>query len=110
MAAFDASASNYQTVVLDALRSVADVLRALENDARTLESQSKANAAATALAKSVERQYSFGTASYLQLLIAQLQAQRTKFELIAAQSQRLTDTVALFQSMGGGRLNNESIE
>lgn len=110
LAAFDASASNYQTVVLDALRSVADVLRALENDARILESQSKANAAATALAKSVERQYSFGTASYLQLLIAQLQAQRTKFELIAAQAQRLTDTVALFQSMGGGRLNNGSIE
>jgi NodT family efflux transporter outer membrane factor (OMF) lipoprotein len=110
LAAFDASASNYQTVVLDALRNVADVLRALENDARTLESQSKANAAATALAKSVERQYALGSASYLQLLIAQLQAQRTKFELIAAQAQRLSDTAALFQSMGGGRLNNESVK
>ncbi len=107
LAAFDAAASNYQTVVLDALRNVADVLRALENDARTLDSQSRANAAATALAKSVERQYSHGSASYLQLLIAQFQAQRTKFELVAAQAQRLIDTVALYQAMGGGRLNDD---
>jgi outer membrane protein TolC len=62
------------------------------------------------LAKSVERQYALGSASYLQLLIAQLQAQRTKFDLIAAQAQRLSDTTALFQSMGGGRLNNESVK
>ncbi len=102
LAAFDAAASNYQTVVLDALRNVADVLRALENDARTLASQSRANAAAVALVNSVERQYSHGSASYLQLLVAQLQAQRTKFELISAQAQRLIDTVALYQAMGGG--------
>lgn len=110
LAAFDAAASNYQTVVLDALRNVADVLRALENDARTLDSQSRANAAATALAKSVERQYSHGSASYLQLLIAQLQAQRTKFELVASQAQRLIDTVALYQAMGGGRLSKDPSE
>jgi len=104
LAAFEASSMNYQTVILDAFRNVADVLRALENDARTLESQSSANAAATSLAKSIERQYRFGSASYLQLLIAQLQAQRTQFELVAAQAQRLTDTVALYQAMGGGSI------
>lgn len=110
LAAFDAAASNYQTVVLDGLRNVADVLRALENDARTLESQSRANAAATALAQSVQRQYAHGTASYLQLLISQLQAQRTKFELVAAQAQRLIDTVAFYQALGGGRLDKNPPE
>lgn len=107
LAAFDATASNYQMVVLEAFRNVADVLRALENDARTLEAQSQANAAAAALVKSVERQYRYGSASYLQLLIAQLQAQRTQFELIAAQSQRLVDTIALYQALGGGILTGD---
>lgn len=107
-AAFEASAANYQTIVLDSLRNVADVLRALENDARTLEAQSKANAAAAALAKSVERQYAYGSSSYLQLLIAQLQAQKTKFELVAAQAQRLSDSVALYQAMGGGALKHDT--
>lgn len=104
LAGFEATASNYQTTVLDALRNVADVLRALENDAQTLQSQSKANTAAKSLAQSVERQYTLGSASYLQLLIAQLQAQRTRFELIAAQAQRLIDTVALYQAMGGAMI------
>lgn len=105
LAAFEAAASNYQVVVLESLRNVADVLRALENDAQTLNAQSRANAAASALLLSVQRQYTYGTASYLQLLIAQMQAQRTQFDLVAAQSQRLSDTVALYQAMGGGILN-----
>ena len=104
LAVFEAASSNYQAVILDSFRNVADVLRALENDAFTLESQSKASAAATALVKSVERQYTSGSASYLQLLIAQLQAQKTKYDLISAQAQRLTDSVALYQAMGGGAL------
>ncbi len=105
LAAFEASASNYQMVVLESLRNVADVLRALENDAHTLNAQSRANAAASSLLQSVQRQYAYGSASYLQLLIAQMQAQRTQFDLVAAQSQRLSDTIALYQAMGGGILN-----
>jgi len=36
LAAFDAAAANYQGVVLEALRNVADTLRAVENDAQAL--------------------------------------------------------------------------
>ncbi|WP_454842558.1 TolC family protein [Pseudomonas hormoni] len=52
--------------------------------------------------QSVERQYRLGAASYLQLLIAQQQAQSIRINMVAAQAQRLVDSVALYQALGGG--------
>lgn len=102
LAALDAAAANYQGVVLDALRNVADTLRALEHDAQALSSLALADFAAQSSLESVERQYTLGSASYTQLLIARQQAQRSKVALVAAQAQRLVDSAALFQAMGGG--------
>lgn len=102
LAAFDAAAANYQRVVLDALRNVADTLRAVEHDAQVLTALAAADAAAQASLQSMERQYRLGAASYLQLLIAQQQVQQTRRNMVAAQSQRLADTVALYQSVGRG--------
>src|SRR5574337_2089814 len=59
-----------------------------------------ANEAAEGSLRSVERQYQLGAASYVQLLIAQQQAQQTRLGLAAAQAQRLTDSVALYQAVG----------
>lgn len=101
-AGFDAAAANYRQTVLQALRNVADVLRALDNDAQTLQAQAAADASAQAALGLMQQQYQLGGASYLQLLTAQQQAQQTRINLIAAQTQRLTDTAALYQSMGGG--------
>jgi NodT family efflux transporter outer membrane factor (OMF) lipoprotein len=100
LAAFDAAAANYQGVVLEALRDVADALRAVENDAQTLAALAAADAAARDALRSMERQYRFGAASYLQLLVAQQQVQQTRNGLIAAQTQRLADSVALYQAIG----------
>lgn len=102
LAAFDAAASNYQYVVLESLRNVADVLRAVENDALSLAALASADAAAQGSLESVRSQYKLGANSYLQLLVAQRQAQQSRFNLIAAQAQRLVDSIALYQSMGGG--------
>lgn len=102
LAAFDAAAANYQGVVLEALRNVADVLRAVENDTQTLAALAAADEAAQGSLRSVERQYQLGAASYVQLLIAQQQAQQTRLGLAAAQAQRLVDSVALYQALGGG--------
>jgi outer membrane protein TolC len=52
--------------------------------------------------ESVERQYALGAASYVEVLIAQQQAQNTRIDLVAAQAARLSDTVAPYQAMGGG--------
>ncbi|MEW5944493.1 MAG: TolC family protein, partial [Pseudomonadota bacterium] len=101
LAAFDAAAANYQSAVLESLRNVADILRAVENDAQTLAALATADAAAQGSLQSVQRQYTLGAASYVQLLIAQQQAQQTRINLIAAQAQRLVDSAALYQAMGG---------
>ncbi len=100
-AAFDAAVANYQRVVLDALRTVADTLRAVENDAQALAAFAAAHEAAQGSLKSVERQYQLGAADYVQLLIAQQQAQRIRINLISAQTQRLVDSSSLYQAMGG---------
>ena len=102
LAALDAAAANYQSVVLEALRDVADVLRALDNDAQALAALATADAAAQGSLESMQRQYALGAASYLQLLTAQQQVQQLRINLVAAQAQRLVDSAALYQAMGGG--------
>lgn len=109
LAAFDAAAANYQGVVLEALRNVADALRAVENDAQTLAALVAADEAARGSLHSVERQYQLGAASYVQLIIAQQQAQQTRIGLAAAQAQRLADSVALYQAIGAGSRNEQVI-
>lgn len=106
LAAFDAAAANYRQAVLESLREVADVLRALDNDARSLAAQADADAAAQALLQSMQRRYALGNASYLQLLAAQQQAWRSRIELQAARARRLADTAALYQALGGGVLED----
>jgi NodT family efflux transporter outer membrane factor (OMF) lipoprotein len=100
-AGFDAAAANYRQTVLQALRNVADVLRALDNDALALQAEAAADASAQRSLDLVKQQYRLGVATYLQLLIAQQQAQQTRIGLIAAQAQRLADTAALYVAMGG---------
>lgn len=102
LAALDAASANYQGIVLDALRDVADVLRALDHDAQALTSLAAADAAVHASSVSMEHQYTLGTASYVQLLMARQQLQQSRIGLVSAQAQRLSDSAALYQAMGGG--------
>lgn len=102
LAALDAAAAHYQSVVLDALRSVADALHRVDNDAQVLSSLAAGDAAAQGSLQSVQQQYAFGAASYVQLLLAQQQAQQGRSDLAAAQAQRLQGSAALFQAVGAG--------
>lgn len=101
LAAFDAAAANYQNVVLESLRDVADALRAVDHDAQALAALAAADTAAQGSLQSMERKYALGAASYLELLVAQQQAQQTRTDLIAAQARRLADSVAVYQAVGG---------
>ena len=103
-ASMQAAGANYQETVLEALRSVADVLRQLDNDAQALQAQTAADTSAQESLRLVQEQYRLGAASYLQLLTAQQQFQQTRIGLIAAQAARLADSAALYQAMGGGEL------
>ena len=102
LAALDAAAAQYQVVVLDALRSVADALRAAEADAQVLGALVRADAAAQASLHTTQQQLKLGAASYLQWLVAEQQALQMRSSLVAAQAQRLADSAALFQAVGAG--------
>ena len=97
-----ADARGFRTDVMREINGLADTLRAVESDAQTLTALAAADMAAQASLQSVERQYRLGAASYLQLLIAQQQAQSIRINMVAAQAQRLVDSVALYQALGGG--------
>ncbi len=107
VAAYDQAAAEYRDVVLKAFQNVADVLRALETDARALQAQSEAYDSASATLNLIEKQYELGAVNYLSLLIAERAYQKTKINLITAQAQRYADTAALFQALGGGWWNRE---
>jgi NodT family efflux transporter outer membrane factor (OMF) lipoprotein len=108
IAAYDQAAAQYRDVVLKAFQNVADVLRALETDARTLQAQSEAHGAAESTLKLVEKQYELGAVNYPALLIAQRDYQSTKINMITARASRYADTAALFQALGGGWWQRET--
>ncbi len=102
IAAYQQTAAQYRQIVLQAFQSVADVLRGLELDARTLQAQIRAEDAARASLNLTLKQYRLGAVSYINLLNAQQQYQQTRISRIQAQATRYNDTAALFQALGGG--------
>jgi len=108
IAAYDAANAQYRETVLQAFQNVADALRALETDARTLSAQAEAEAAARQTLDLTTRQFQLGGASYVALLIAQRQYQQAKLALAQAQGARFADTAALFQALGGGWWNRDA--
>ena len=105
IAAYDTAAAQYRATVLQAFQNVADTLRALEADARSLAAQAEAEAQASDSLRLTTRQYELGGASYLPLLVAQQQYQQARLALALAQAARYADTAALFQALGGGWWN-----
>ncbi len=107
-AAFDQAAANYRGVVLTAFQSVADVLTALENDARALKAQTAALAAAKASLDLTSRRYAIGAVDEVTLLAAQQSYQTAKLAQVRATASRYQDTVLLFQALGGGWWNRDA--
>jgi NodT family efflux transporter outer membrane factor (OMF) lipoprotein len=103
-ASMEAVGANYQQTVLQALRNVANALRQCQNDAQVLQAQAAAYATARRSLDLVQGQYRIGTASYVQLLVADRQVQQIRLGLVAARAARLADSAALYQAMGGGAL------
>ena len=106
-AAYDQAFAQYRQTVLTSFQDVADVLLALEYDARTLKAQAEAEAAARESLEVTREQLKVGGANYLALLNAQRQYSLAKAALVQAQAARYADTAALFQALGGGWWNRE---
>lgn len=102
IAGFDAALAQYRQAVLLGFQNVADSLKAIQHDARTLNALKKAENAAYKSLSLTNKQFYLGGTTYLALLIAQQQFQQARINRIRSQAARYTNTVALYQSLGGG--------
>lgn len=101
-AAYLQAAEQYRGTVLTAFQNVADVLNALEQDAAGLKAAAVAEQAARITLDLVQQQMQRGYVGYLTLLNAESAYQQALINLGQARANRLTDTAALFQALGGG--------
>lgn len=102
LAAFEQAGAAYQEVVLHGFQNVADILRALEADARVLSATAEAAAQARAYYDVTLERYKAGGVSQLTVLDAQRQYRRATLDQTQAVADRYADSAALFQALGGG--------
>ena len=103
--AYDEAGAAYQQVVLQAFEQVADSLRAVDNDAQTLQARTEAALQAEATYNIAAQRYTAGGISQLSALDAQRQYLQTTLDRTASAANRYSDSAALFQSLGGGWWN-----
>ena len=108
-AAYVQADEQYRSTVLSAFQNVADTLHALEQDADGLKAAVAARDAAKVTLDLTTRQMQAGYVSYLALLSAEQTYQQSVISLVQAQSNRYTDTAALFQAVGGGWWNRPDV-
>jgi outer membrane protein TolC len=106
---FDRAAAQYRSTVLNAFANVANVLAALQLDAETLRAQLYAEQTAEQSLEITQERFQAGAIAYLSLLDAQRVYQQARIALVIAQANRFADTVALFQSLGGGWWNRQDV-
>lgn len=108
IANFEYAAAQYRKTVLSSLQNVADVLRALEFDAELLAVQANTEKNAKVSFNIMRVQHKLGKVDYPTLLSVQERYLLTHLNVIQAEARRLSDTAALFQSLGGGWWNRNN--
>ncbi len=101
-AAAEVAAAQYSSTVNTAFQNVANALVAIQRDAETLAADLAAQATAAKSLAVARAQYQAGGGTYLNVLTAEQADQSARLTLVAARAARFTDTVALFQALGGG--------
>lgn len=108
-AALDVAAAQYSSTVNTAFQNVANVLVAIERDAETLQAALAAQKTAAASLAVARSQYEAGAGTYLNVLTAEQADYSSRLNLVTARAARFTDTVALFQALGGGWWNRTDV-
>jgi NodT family efflux transporter outer membrane factor (OMF) lipoprotein len=108
-AAFDQAGAQYRSTVLTAFQNTADALRALQADADGLQAAVAAEQAAQRSLRIVQTQLRLGQVPYLALLNAENTLQQARLARVQTEANRLSDTAALFQALGGGWWNRSDI-
>jgi NodT family efflux transporter outer membrane factor (OMF) lipoprotein len=107
-AGLDQAAALYRLAVLTAFQNVADSLYAIKHDTIGLEKAILAEAAAKKSLDLTRIQLTQGQVAFPQLLAAQTTYLQSELVTITALQNRYSDTVALFQALGGGWWNREA--
>ena len=110
VAAMDAAAAQYSSTVNTAFQNVANALVAIQRDAETLRASLVAQQTAAASLAVAQTQFRAGGGTYLNVLTAEETDQGARLTLVTAQAARFTDTVALFQALGGGWWNRTDVD
>ncbi|MCW8471009.1 efflux transporter outer membrane subunit [Fluoribacter gormanii] len=105
IAEFEYACARYKKIMLEAFLDVADVLHALEFDAELLQAQVNSEQNTQTRLQLITTQYQLGKTNYLSVLSAREAYLRAHLNVIQANAARYNDTVALFQSLGGGWWN-----
>lgn len=109
-ATLDAATAQYRNTVIGAFQNVADSLYALQYDAEAFKAASASEHAAADSLAIARRQLQLGAVSYLALLNAQQTYEQAVISRISAQANRLSDTAALLQALGGGWWNRNDVD
>ncbi len=104
-AAYTQAQEQYRSTVLIAFQNVADTLNALRQDADTLQAAAVAADAARVMLGLAQQQMETGDGAELALLGAEQAYQQAAINLIQAETNRYTDSAALFLALGGGWWN-----
>jgi NodT family efflux transporter outer membrane factor (OMF) lipoprotein len=109
-AALEVAAAQYSSTINTAFQNVANALVAVERDAETLRAAEVAQKTAASSLSVARSQYEAGAGTYLNVLTAEQTDFSTRLNLITARAARFTDTVALFQALGGGWWNRTDVD
>ena len=105
-AAYDAAAAQYRSTVITAFQNVADTLHAIAADADGEKAAQLAEHEAGRSLDLARQQLKLGQTNRAALLLAEQAHQQTVLALIQTRANRLADSAALFQALGGGWWNN----
>jgi len=108
-ATYREAAEQYRSTVMSALQNMADSMHAVHSDADAMVATARAEQAAARSFTIAQRQFALGDISTVALLSAQVTYRQAELTLIQARAARYADTVALFQSLGGGWWNRKDV-
>ncbi len=105
VASLDQAGAQYRAAVLAAFQNVADTLQAIDFDAQAFAASMQAQAASERNLAAMRKAYELGSASYLALISAEQAYLQSVVARSQAQANRLVDSAALYEALGGGWWN-----
>ncbi|MEJ0004158.1 MAG: efflux transporter outer membrane subunit [Pararobbsia sp.] len=104
-AAYDEAQAQYRATVITAFQNVADTLHAIVSDADALRTAQYAEQTARRELDIVTKQQALGDVGSLAVVNAEQTWLQARLNTISAQANRLSDSAALMQALGGGWWN-----